>query len=220
MADCSAELSCISCEAGRMNTRLLAEVFVTLVVIMDPPGAVPVFLAVTRDLSGRERKRAAFMAVFTAFFVITLFAVAGRQILSYLHVEVPALQIAGGLLLLLVALQLLQDQEVEPTNISPEQRSSIGMVPLGTPLLAGPGAIVATIVFTQRTKTSGQWISLALGIIGVHIVLYIALRFSEVIRRVFRDAGILLITRVAGVLLAAIAVQMTADGIRTFVRAG
>ena len=143
-----------------MNARLFAEVFVTLTVIMDPPGAVPVFLAVTRDLSSKERKRAAFMAVLTAFFVITLFAVAGRQILGYLHVEVPSLQIAGGLLLLLVALQLLQDDEVEPTSITPEQRASIGMVPLGTPLLAGPGAIVATIIFTQRTKTGGQWLSL------------------------------------------------------------
>jgi multiple antibiotic resistance protein len=203
-----------------MDKRLLLEVFVTLLVIMDPPGAVPVFLVVTRDLSTQERRKAALMAVLTAFFVITLFAVAGKQILGYLHVTVSALQIAGGLLLLLVALELLQDNQVEPTAITPEQRTSIGMVPLGTPMLAGPGAIVATIVFAQRIDSGGQWLSLALGIIGVHIVLYLALRFSGLIRRLVRDAGILLITRVAGVLLAAIAVQMTADGIRAFVKAG
>ncbi len=203
-----------------MDTVLLVEVFVTLLVIMDPPGAVPVFLVVTRDLSTQERRRAAWVAVLTAFLVITLFAVAGRQILGYLHVEVPALQIAGGLLLLLVALELLQDNQVEPTAITPEQRTSIGMVPLGTPMLAGPGAIVATIVFAQRIDSAGQWLSLAVGIIGVHIILYLSLRFSGLIRRLVRDAGILLITRVAGVLLAAIAVQMTADGIRAFVKAG
>jgi multiple antibiotic resistance protein len=203
-----------------VDSVLLVEVFVTLLVIMDPPGAVPVFLVVTRDLSTTERRRAALVAVLTAFLVITLFAVAGRQILGYLHVEVPALQIAGGLLLLLVALELLQDKEVEPTAITPEQRSSIGMVPLGTPMLAGPGAIVATIVFAQRIDSAGQWLSLAVGIIGVHIVLFIALRFSGLIRRLVRDAGILLITRVAGVLLAAIAVQMTADGVRAFINAG
>jgi multiple antibiotic resistance protein len=203
-----------------VDKRLLLEVFVTLLVIMDPPGAVPVFLVVTRDLSTQERRKAAFMAVLTAFFVITLFAVAGKQILGYLHVKVPALQIAGGLLLLLVALELLQDNQVEPTAITPEQRTSIGMVPLGTPMLAGPGAIVATIVFAQRIHSGGQWLSLAVGIVGVHIVLYLALRFSGLIRRLVRDAGILLITRVAGVLLAAIAVQMTADGIRAFVKAG
>jgi multiple antibiotic resistance protein len=203
-----------------VDSVLLVEVFVTLLVIMDPPGAVPVFLVVTRDLSTTERRRAAFVAVLTAFLVITLFAVAGRQILGYLHVEVPALQIAGGLLLLLVALELLQDNQVEPTAITPEQRTSIGMVPLGTPMLAGPGAIVATIVFAQRIDSAGQWLSLAVGIVGVHIVLYLSLRFSGLIRRLVRDAGILLITRVAGVLLAAIAVQMTADGIRAFVKAG
>jgi multiple antibiotic resistance protein len=203
-----------------VDKRLLLEVFVTLLVIMDPPGAVPVFLVVTRDLSTVERRKAALMAVLTAFFVITLFAVAGKQILGYLHVTVSALQIAGGLLLLLVALELLQDNQVEPTAITPEQRTSIGMVPLGTPMLAGPGAIVATIVFAQRIRSGGQWLSLAVGIVGVHIVLYLSLRFSGLIRRLVRDAGILLITRVAGVLLAAIAVQMTADGIRAFVKAG
>jgi multiple antibiotic resistance protein len=203
-----------------VDKRLLLEVFVTLLVIMDPPGAVPVFLVVTRDLTTQERRKAALMAVLTAFFVITLFAVAGRQILGYLHVTVPALQIAGGLLLLLVALELLQDNQVEPTAITPEQRTSIGMVPLGTPMLAGPGAIVATIVFAQGIKTGGQWLSLATGIVGVHIILFLSLRFSGLIRRLVRDAGILLITRVAGVLLAAIAVQMTADGIRAFVKAG
>jgi multiple antibiotic resistance protein len=184
-----------------VDKRLLLEVFVTLLVIMDPPGAVPVFLVVTRDLTTQERRKAALMAVLTAFFVITLFAVAGRQILGYLHVTVPALQIAGGLLLLLVA---LEDNQVEPTAITPEQRTSIGMVPLGTPMLAGPGAIVATIVFAQGIKTGGQWLSLATGIVGVHIILFLSLRFSGLIRRLVRDAGILLITRVAGVLLAAI----------------
>lgn len=203
-----------------MDRRLLLEVFVTLLVIMDPPGAVPIFLVVTRDLSAGERRRAALIAVVTAFFVITLFAVAGGQILSYLHVTVPALQIAGGLLLLLVALELLQDNQVEPTAITPEQRTTIGMVPLGTPMLAGPGAIVATIVFAQGIDSSGEWVSLGMGIVGVHIVLFIALRYSGFIRRIIRDAGILLVTRVAGVLLAAIAVQMTADGVRAFVQAG
>ena len=201
-----------------VETRFLGEVLVTLTVIMDPPGAVPVFLAVTAGLSIKERRKAAFVAVVTAFAVITLFAVGGRQVLRYLHVSVPALQASGGLLLLLVALQLLQGHSTE--EVAPEQRTSIGMVPLGTPLLAGPGAIVATILFVQRANDGAHWMALLLGIIGVHIILYLALRFSEVVRRVIRDAGILLVTRVAGMLLAAIAVQMIADAIRAFVKAG
>lgn len=205
-----------------MDLRFLGEVFVTLFVIMDPPGSVPVFLAVTNGLDARERRRAAFLAVLTAFVVITLFAVGGRQVLRYLHVSVESLQISGGLLLLLVALQLLQGRSVShaPEEVTPEQRTSIGMVPLGTPLLAGPGAIVATIVFVQRADGALGWLALGLGILGVHALLYLAMRFSEVIRRVVRDAGILLVTRVAGMLLAAIAVQMVADGVRALVRAG
>ncbi len=179
------------------------------------------FLAVTRDLRDEDRAKAALMATLTAVFVITLFAVAGRAILSYLHVEVPALQIAGGLLLLLVALDLLREgPDLDAAAVSAQKRTSIAMVPLGTPLLAGPGAIVTTIVFTQRTDSAVQWASLALGIVCVHIILFLAMRFSGLLKRVVRDAGILLITRVAGVLLAAIAVQMATDGVRAFVRLG
>ena len=94
------------------------------------------------------------------------------------------------------------------------------MVPLGTPLLAGPGAIVATILFVQRADSGARWVALLFGIVGVHIILYLAMRFSELIRRLIRDAGILLVTRVAGMLLAAIAVQMIADAIRGFIDAG
>jgi len=205
---------------GCMDTRFLGETLVTLLVIMDPPGAVPVFLVVTAGLTRAERSRAAFMAVITAFAVIVMFAIGGRQVLRYLHVSVPALQCSGGLLLLVVALQLLQGRSDFTDDIEPERRSSIGMVPLGTPLLAGPGAIVATILFVQRAKTSSRLLALGLAIVGVHIVLYLAMRFSEVIRSIIRDAGILLVTRVAGMLVAAIAVQMIADGVREFVHLG
>jgi small neutral amino acid transporter SnatA (MarC family) len=81
--------------------RLFGEVLVTMLVILDPPGNVPIFLAVTQRLSDKERHKAAFMAVGTAFFVISMFAIGGRTVLDYLHVSVPALQGAGGLLLLL-----------------------------------------------------------------------------------------------------------------------
>lgn len=203
-----------------MNWRLLAEVFVTLIVIMDPPGAIPVFLAVTRPLERDERRRAAGLAVLTALLVIVLFAVAGRQLLTYLHVSVPALRCAGGLLLGLVALQLLQGRELAETDVPAVQRSSIAMVPLGTPLLAGPGAIVATMVFVGRCDGPWDWAALGLGIVGVHVVLWLALRFSGLVLRVLRDAGVLLVTRVAGMLLAAIAVQMVADAVRELARAG
>jgi multiple antibiotic resistance protein len=91
---------------------------------------------------------------------------------------------------------------------------------LGTPLLAGPGAIVATMVFVGRCDGAGDWAALGVGVAGVHLVLWLGLRFSGLVLRVLREAGVLLITRVAGMLLAAIAVQMVADAVRDLARAG
>jgi len=93
-----------------VNVKLFGEVYVTLLVIVDPPGMIPVFLALTSALSARDRIRAGTQAVALALGVIVVFAVAGQTLLDYLHVELPALQGAGGLLLILVALQLLTGQ--------------------------------------------------------------------------------------------------------------
>ena len=199
--------------------NLFGEVVVTMLVILDPPGNTPIFLAVTQRLSEKERHKAAYMAIATAFLVISIFAIGGQTILDYLNVSVPALQGAGGLLLLLVALQLLYGKGHEESYeaASPEQRTSIAMVPLGTPLLAGPGTIVATIVFFQRADTTGQWLSVLAGIAVALSVSLLALRFSGIVVRVVRPAGVILLARVAGMILAAVAVQMIADSVTSFV---
>ena len=201
-----------------METRLYGEVVVTLIVIMDPPGNVPIFLAVTRRFDDRERSRAALLAVLTALVLIIGFALLGEQVLDYPNVSLPALQGAGGLLLLLVALQLLTGEESTSFEASPEQRMSIAMVPLGTPLLAGPGAIVATIVFVSESGGGSDWLAIGLGILTVLLVIYVALRFAGVFNRLLRPAGVLLLSRVAGILLAAIAVQLIADATIEFAR--
>ena len=200
--------------------NLFGEVVVTMLVILDPPGNVPIFLAVTQRLSEKERNRAAFLAIGTAFLVISLFAIGGQTILDYLNVSVPALQGAGGLLLLLVALQLLYGKGHENSYevASPEQRTSVAMVPLGTPLLAGPGTIVATIVFFQEANGASQWLSVLAGIAVALSVSLVALRFSGLVVRVVKPAGVVLLARVAGMILAAVAVQMIADSVTAFVR--
>jgi multiple antibiotic resistance protein len=201
--------------------RLYGEVLITMLVILDPPGNVPIFLAVTSRLSEKERHRAAFFAVGTAFIVIALFAIGGQTILDYLNVSVPALQGAGGLLLLLVALQLLNGKSVADSLevASPEQRTSIAMVPLGTPLLAGPGTIVATIVFFKRAEGAGETLAVYGAIATALFISLLALRFSGLLQKLVRPAGVILLARVAGMILAAIAVQMIADSVTAFVRA-
>ncbi len=193
---------------------LLAEVFVTLFVIMDPVGTVPIFLSLTSGRSAASARRAAWQAVTVSFGVISAFGFFGQQILAYLNISLPALQGAGGLLLLLVALELLTGKEEEMTASSD---TNVALVPLGTPLLAGPGAIVATMVFSRQVDDFPEFSAVALGVVLVHVSLWLAMRFSLPILRLLRESGVLLITRIAGLLLSAIAVQMVADSIRAFV---
>jgi multiple antibiotic resistance protein len=198
-----------------VNLKLFGEVFVTLLVIVDPPGMVPVFLALTGTLPAKERARAGTQAVLLALGVIVIFAVAGQTLLDYLHVQLPALQGAGGLLLVLVALQLLTGKTDEPSEQG--GTTNVALVPLGTPLLAGPGAIVATMLFVQRADGLNDYTVIGLGILAVMMTVWLVLRFSGGIVKLLRPGGIEVLTRIAGLLLAAIAVQLIADAVAAFV---
>nr|WP_255672079.1 MarC family protein [Glycomyces amatae] len=189
-------------------------VAVTLFVIMDPPGIVPIYLALTGTMDQRQRSRAALQATCLSLGVITLFALLGQQIISYLHIDLAALQGAGGLLLLLVALQLLTGKADDPNEAA---TSNIALVPLGTPLLAGPGAIVAVILFVQQASSSVDYLWIALAIVVIHTAIFLVMRFSGFLVKVLRRGGIEVLTRIAGVLLAAIAVQLIADAVMGYV---
>jgi multiple antibiotic resistance protein len=198
------------------DVTLYVSATITLFVIMDPPGSIPVFLSLVGRKSPAARQRAAAQAVSVSLGVIGGFALAGGAILSYLGIGIPALQGAGGLLLLLIALDLLTGKE----NTQPQgaEDVNVALVPLGTPLLAGPGAIAATIVYVRDANGQvGSYLALAAAILTIHAVIFLFLRYSGVIIRVIRQSGITLLARVAGLLLAAIAVQLVADSVRGFV---
>lgn len=197
-----------------MNTKLFVEAFVTLLVILDPPGMVPIFLALTGTLSPRDRHRAGWQAVALAGGVIVVFAAAGQQILHYLGIDLPALQGAGGLLLVLVALELLTGKQDDP---NPVATTNVALVPLGTPLLAGPGAIVATMLFVRRSHHPGDYLALAVAVALALVAVWLVLRFSGIVVKILRPSGIEVLTRIAGLLLAAIAVQLIADAVGAFV---
>jgi len=200
-----------------MNTvtavTFATQAFVTLFVIMDPPGATPIFLGLVGDKSPRERVRLAWQAAGVSLFVIASFAIFGQFILDYMHVSIEALQAAGGLLLLYVSLQLLIGSSKTGTD---QESSNIGMVPLGTPLLAGPGAIVATMIYVQQADTTAQYIGLAIAIVAVHLIIGTVLMASTKIIGIIKDSGVTLLASIAGLLLAAIAVQMLANAIKAF----
>lgn len=189
------------------------EAFVTLFVIMDPPGAAPIFLSLAGGKNVEARHRLAFQAAAVAFAVIVTFALFGRFILEYLGISVEAMQASGGLLLLLVALELLTGKDQGPVRTD---NVNVALVPLGTPLLAGPGAIVATIIFVQRIETSYDALALALAVVAVHLALWLFLRTSVGLVKLIRESGVTLIARISGLLVSAIAVQMIADAVRAF----
>ncbi len=194
-----------------------AQALVTLIVIMDPPGATPLFLSLVSQKSMREQRRLAWQAALTSFIVITVFALFGQWILDYLKISLPALKGAGGLLLLLVSLELLRG-EIKKNHESGD--SNVALVPLGTPLLAGPGAIVAVMLFVQQAiEESGgtpKVLALALAVLIVHIIIGLTLMFSTRIVAVIKESGVDLLARIAGLLLAAIAVEMLISAIKDY----
>jgi multiple antibiotic resistance protein len=199
------------------DVQLFNSVIVTLLVIMNPPGAVPIFLALTGSLTHRQRLVAARRASLVALGVIAAFALFGQQLLTYLHISLPALQGAGGLLLLLVALQLLLGQE---SGVSSDAGVNVALVPLGTPILAGPGAIVATMLAVRQANGVGGFLAVAVALLAALAIVWLFLRFAGQVHRLLRDSGTMLVTRIAGLLLSAIAVQMVANSVRAFVTTG
>ena len=190
------------------------QAFITLFVILDPPGATPVFLALISDAAPRKRIRLAWQGAAVSLTVIVAFALFGKIILDYLHVSVNALQGAGGLLMLLISLELLTGKD--SSTDSRGKDVNVALVPLGTPLLAGPGAIVTTIVFVQQAHTVNMKLALAAAIITVHCVIGLTLMFSTKILDLFKESGVTLLARIAGLLLAAIAVEMIVTSIKGF----
>ena len=196
-----------------MNFRAFGETFVTLFVITDPIGNAPIFVAITRNLTPKQRQRAAVRAVLAAGALILGFAVFGEVVLRYLHVSVGSLSIAGGLLLMLVALEMLRGSDFPGGD--GDLPEDIALVPLATPLVAGPGAIVTAIVLWRAHPGVAGHISVIGAIVGAVGCVGIALLVAERVTRATSPAILSFLTRVFGLLLSAIAVQLVVDGVRS-----
>lgn len=195
-----------------IDLTVFASTFFTLFVIMDPAGNIPIFLGLTSKMTPKERARAAWQANAVSAGVLGVFGLFGTYILGFLHISVEAMQTSGGLLLLLVALQLLTGEESDPGK--PAGKTNIALVPIGTPLLAGPGTIVAFMLSVGDAGNEGpKIVAVIAAFIAVHITSWAALRFSVVIHRVLGEGGTTLLTKLAGMLLAAIAAQLIINGV-------
>jgi len=197
-----------------MDWKLLAVSFITLVVIIDPVGNAPVYLILTRDADPARKRRFADQAVSAATAVIFIFAFFGTYILDYLGISIESLMVAGGVLLGIVALDMMKGK----VDAGDEARSAAaGMVPLGTPLLAGPGAVVASMLLINGASGTQDKALVSAGILAALLVVWLALRMAQQLVGLLRDVGVDLLTRVMGILLAAIAVEFIHQAVSSWI---
>lgn len=199
-----------------MDTAFLITAFATLFVVIDPPGLVPLFIALTRGMSAERRRAMAGRACLIATALLLLFGLAGESILGFIGISMPAFRIAGGILLFLTALDMLferRTQRREGQTAEPDHDPSV--FPLATPLIAGPGAIASMILLVGQTGDSWPGTFAVLGLmLGMMVVTYAFLLASPPLERALGRTGTIVITRLLGMLLAALAVQFVIDGVR------
>lgn len=192
-------------------------ILIPLIIIMDPPGNLLFFLLFTEQNTLSERRKIAAIASLCAGLILFFFGLTGDFVLHFFNIGLPAFQIAGGFIFFIYALQMLR---LIPSNIRATQQEekegiekhNVALVPLATPLLAGPGAITAVLVWQQSPESSVSISLLLLAIILTCFIVYIVFYFGEWIRKVLGVGGLQVVTRLMGLLLAVIAVQFMVAG--------
>ena len=185
--------------------------------IVDPIATVPAFLAMTANDTVEKRRRMAKQACWTLFGVLSSFALAGSLIFKVFGITLPALKIAGGLLLFLVAIEMLEarrsgTKEVEEERREGAEKEEIGIAPLGIPMLAGPGAISTAMVLMGQSRNWWQAVPVFVAIAITSLAAYYILSAAERVRVRLGETGIRVLMRLMGLVLAAIAVQFVING--------
>lgn len=205
---------------GLLDTGVLA--FVTFLVAIDPLGMVPIFIALTRDqASAAQRRQTALKGTLIGAAILALFALFGEAALTGLGIGLPAFRIAGGITLLLLALEMIFERRGERRTATAEQlqgetpADDVAVFPLAIPLIAGPAAITAVILQTARHEhdPAGQ-VAVVLALAAVLAILYALLRASGLVGRRLSPTLVTVLSRLLGLLLAALAVQYVLDGLR------
>ncbi|MGH9974862.1 MAG: MarC family protein [Nitrososphaeraceae archaeon] len=226
----SSILPIISTILDFININDLITSTIALFVVIDPIGVIPLFVSLTRNISKKERKTVTSNAIITTGILLLIFAVAGTQILTIFGITISSFMIAGGILLFIVAIELLtrgewtfsiprstRKSKGESMNVSDrvsqDAKSSFqgesGVVPLAFPLLAGPGAITAVIISYQANGLVTSILSIAI----VLIITYMIFRIADSINKILGQRGSMIVTRVFAVIVAAIAIQYIIQGI-------
>lgn len=193
---------------------------IQLFIIVDPIAGIPIFLAITPHKSKAERRVTARRSCIIAFFVIVFFLLAGPYVLAYFGIQTSAVRVCGGVLLFLIAYELLHGHATGTGTSSKEARlaeekEDVSVTPLAIPLLAGPGAIATTLIFAGHANTVLSVAMLGAGAATVFGLTYVFFYWADELGRLIGALGMRIVTRIAGLLLAFIAVQYVIDGAKT-----
>ncbi|MGO7031953.1 MarC family protein [Rhizobium ruizarguesonis] len=198
----------------------LINAFTTLLVTIDPPGLAPIFLGLTTGMSRSERTQVALRGSTIAFIILAVFALFGAGVLGVLGISIGAFRIAGGLLLFWIAFEMVferrQERKEKATEaaITKDHIENIAVFPLALPLIAGPGAISATILLAGTLATSIGKAQL-IGVIAANLLTFLMLLIAERLDRFLGVTGRAILTRLLGVILAALAAQFVVDGAKS-----
>lgn len=192
--------------------------FTSLFAIVDPFAALPVYIALTSRESIEHRRRTSLRASVTTLSVLLVFALSGQVLFQFFGISIGAFKIAGGVLLFAVAFDMMSAQ-VSSTKSTPEEnadassRDDVGLMPVGIPLLSGPGAIASSMVLSARAHSMADKAALLAAICAVALVTWAVLRSASRIAQVLGLTGMNIIARVMGLILAAVAAQFIIDGL-------
>lgn len=192
-----------------LNIPVLVQTFVVVFVLADAVGNAPLFLILTKGMEAGHRGRVVDRATIVATAVLISFALGGQLILNYLHISIASMEVAGGLLLLLIALDMLRGEMDNPIV---EEGRDIAITPLALPLLAGPGTLTTVMVLVSDSPDA-RW-SVVLGIVGAMIATWIIMRQSSIVDRWLGAEGSIIAMKLLGFLLAALAVEIGIGGLR------
>ncbi|WP_028117434.1 YchE family NAAT transporter [Ferrimonas senticii] len=202
-----------------MDLTLFLQFFVGLIAIINPVGLLPVFVTLTSHQSEAERLRTSTIANFAVVVILVTTIFAGQIILDMFSISIPAFRIAGGTLILFIAMSMLQGKLGEVKHNSAEDRESankesVAVVPLALPLMAGPGAISSVLVFSAEYHEPVALMGMSLCVVLFGLTSWLVFRLAPVLYKVLGQTGINVITRIMGLLMLAIGVEIMAAGLK------
>lgn len=196
-----------------------AKFFAALLSIVNPIGSIPIFINLTTSQSPADRHRTGFLAALSVMLVLGAVLMSGEALLGFFGITIPSFRVGGGILILLMSISMM-NARLSPVRQTEEEakdateKDSVAVVPLGIPLLAGPGAISTVIVYAHSAPSMGHYLILGGGILAVSGVVWVSFRLAPFIASALGKTGINIVTRIMGLIMAAIGIEFIVNGLK------